>query len=144
MDYPIDATALQSFVDATDRPTREQMREDLARAMWPEAEIEPSSTGDDVDIRIYDKPNETQTWYGFDPFTNHADCHALVCWLNQQPDDIRDRFNQHYMYTLINPVGTESSNIVDVLVSLASDPVVKAEAAWRAIQSKSAKNNEEK
>ncbi len=74
-------------------PTREQMRADLARAMFPTAVIEPSSSGNGVDIRIHDKPNETRSWYDFDPFTDHADYHALVaCWQHSRGIFSNDSF----------------------------------------------------
>ena len=57
------------------------IRAELARAMYPDAVIEPSPTGEGVNIRVYDKPNETRTWYNFDPFTNAADLNALAAEL---------------------------------------------------------------
>ena len=59
---------------------------ELARRMYPDGVIEPSFVGDGVDIRVYDKPNETRTWYNFDPFTNAEDKDALVAWLAADDD----------------------------------------------------------
>lgn len=70
--------------------TTEQQREacaELARAMYPTAVIEPSSSGDGVDVRVYDKPNETRSWYGFNPFNSPEASRELVLWLAKQDDD---------------------------------------------------------
>lgn len=71
------------------------IRAELARAMYPDAVIEPSPTGEGVNIRVYDKPNETRTWYNFDPFTNAADKDALVAWLASQGANCRTKFIKH-------------------------------------------------
>lgn len=123
---------------------------DLARAMFPTAVIEPSSTGDGVDIRIYDKPNETRSWYSFDPFTDHTAYHALVCWLDAE--SVRQEIVGHvslwhkFAALLLRSVKPDwlmelttdrlwNAGFIAQLV-LTADIAIIAEAAWRAIQEK--------
>ncbi len=99
-------------------PTRAEMCADLARAMFPTAVIEPSLSGSSVDIRIY-----------FDPFTNAADNRAMVEWLAEQEDVVRNAF-EHELESKIAPYGG-----FGVLSCLTASLETIAEAAWRAIQS---------
>ena len=120
MDYPIDVQAIAELV-AIAEPTREQKCADLARAMFPTAVIKPSSIGNGVDIRVYDKPNETRSWYDFNPYKSDEDLRALVKWMAKQRE--ADRFNDE----LVSIIGSTP------LQALITPLPVIAEAAWRAI-----------
>ena len=61
-------------------PDRQHICAELARCIWPEAEI-AISPNSGVDVMIYDKSNETRSWHGFDPFTDAAASRALIAWL---------------------------------------------------------------
>lgn len=112
----------------------------LARAMFPTAVIEPSS-GNGVNIRIYDKPNETRSWYDFSPYESAEDSRALVLWLAEDNkrwyryfivleklvDTPRERMEQ------LHPQGL----FYAILRSFVTAPLpVIADAAWQAIQEK--------
>lgn len=123
--------------EAMSEPTQQQKCEDLARAIFPAAVIEPSSSGNGVDIRIYDKPNETRSWDNFDPYENPADCHALVVWLAKQGDKFWGVFSGHLLDATMPFELQEYGNFEDVtLAVLTADPAIKAEAAWQAIKEK--------
>lgn len=112
------------------QPTYEQKCKELARAMFPTAVIEPSSGG--VNIRIYDKPNETRSWYDFNPFASAEDSRALVVWLAE--DDTR--WGNFYAWFAVEALGVHHNNSpIDSARDMITAPLpVIAEAAWRAIQ----------
>jgi hypothetical protein len=135
--------------DNATTPTRAEMCATLARAMFPTAVIEPSLSGSGVDIRIYDKPNETRIWRNFDPFANAADNRALVEWLAEQSKDMKSKFGRlvaqsvSFSWEFEGENGTctlwdhlqDGTLFEDHFVDLLSAPLpVVAEAAWRAIQ----------
>ena len=95
----------------TEQQQRLTIRAELARRMYPDGVIEPSFVGDGVDIRVYDKPNETRTWYNFDPFTNAADKDALVEWL--AADDARWFTFIRHLIKLVNWPQSASKAITD-------------------------------
>ncbi len=120
---------------------RREINEALARAMWPEAEIVQSLSG--LDVRIYDKPNETRSWYGVD-FTCPGDAsRELVLWL--AADEKRfDLFVPQLQQSLgifeINDAmcwdtGTEIVvNLIEIFRRLLlADPLIIAQAAREAI-----------
>jgi hypothetical protein len=112
-------------------PTQQQKCAELAKAMFPTAKIEDSSTG--VDVRVYDKPNETRSWYNFDPYADHEACHALKLWL--ATDDARW---SAFTLALFNELDAQKIRIEDNYSSrrmMTADPAIIAEAAWRSIQS---------
>ena len=126
----------------TIEPTQQQKREDLARAMFPKALITPAAYSDGVDIVIYDKPNETRSWYDFNPFTSAEDSRRLVEWL--AADDARwERFvirlclfesKPAIQIEYIELFGRRQVDIVGTAKRLMTAPLpVIAEAAWQAI-----------
>ena len=103
---------------------------ELARAMYPTAVIEPSSSGDGVDVRIYDKPNETRSWYGFNPFNSPDASRELVMWLAEQPHEIAYRFEMIFIRIALNDANAE---LPTSLFALSAPPEAIARAACKAL-----------
>lgn len=125
--------AAQALIAAT-QPTRRQKCAELAKKMFPAAEIEPSSSGQGVDVRIYDKPNETRSWYNFDPYGDHEACHALMLWLASQGPVIVASFVMNLAEMTRNERMQMSFEGWQIMGYLTADPAIRAEAAWRSIQ----------
>ncbi len=109
-------------------PTRAEMCADLARAMFPTAVIEPSLSGSGVDIRIYDRPNETRSWRDFDPFTSADDKDALVAWLAENDA----RWKEFKQELLSDWASSPEQDVVRFALTAPLETI--AEAAWRSIQ----------
>lgn len=134
--------AAQALIAAT-QPTRQQKCAELAKKMFPAAEIEPSSCGQGVDVRIYDKPNETRSWYNFDPYEDHEACHALLAAMVSEDSEIDSdeiiflsKLMKNYSY-LWQPGKVEfnAGEVRSIIFrALIADPAIRAEAAWRSIQ----------
>lgn len=117
------------------KPAPEQMCADLARAMFPTAVIEPSSSGNGVNIRIYDKPNETRSWYDFNPFESADDSRTLVMWIATQSQDFWMSFLDYFFTASGVNYGTWQATLMRVAMT-APLPVI-AESAWKAITASS-------
>ena len=79
MDYSIDKTALKEFADTADR---QHICAELARAIWPGAEMRPEYEGDGILYMINPTPTTSGTgWQCFNPFTDAAASRALVEWI---------------------------------------------------------------
>jgi len=50
--------------------TRAEANIEIAKRLWPNAEVELLPLSKQVNVLIYDKPNETRSWHGFDVFTD--------------------------------------------------------------------------
>lgn len=59
---------------------RQQANAKIAKRLWPTAEVELLPLSQWVNVLIYDKPNETRSWHGFDVFTDEAAARELVQW----------------------------------------------------------------
>lgn len=114
---------------------QQQACAELARAMYPTAVIEPSSSGDGIDIRVYDKPNETRSWYGFNPFNSPAASRELVLWLAKQEVIIKRRFIANLHPGLSDACVFNNAPIDEdmILEAMAAEPSVIARAACKSL-----------
>ena len=144
MDYLINVDDVQAFVDAA-QPAREQMRFDLARAMsYTVQEVgelgkycyqlaNPSN----MEPRYHQwRRTEAEAWADApDPFTGHADCHALVAWLlKTQSEPIKYQFISEIFADWSDGEINDRDWEEMVMVGLLASPETIAAAAWQAIQ----------
>lgn len=106
---------------------RQQANEAIARRIWPTAEIEMLTRCDFVNVVIFDKPNETRSWRGFDVFEDIYAAHQLVRWfrVNSWPA-LYDALRSILIDKTGQPVG-----IVDFMLA---DPAEIAKAACVALE----------
>jgi hypothetical protein len=124
------------------KPTREQKRADLARAMgWIVVQYRHIGIGTcwklvnlpaEKERRGFD--SEAEAWADVpDYFTSHAACHALVVWLATQGPVAIQRFVLAMSALTIEHRLSMSFEGWQILGYLTAEPAIKAEAAWRTI-----------
>ena len=116
-------------------PTQTEKCADLARVIYPSAEITEAPLGG-VDVRVYDKPNETRSWYGFNPYADHTACHVLLVWLAAD-DALWDYFESALTILLLPANFAYTGAKPDRRAMMTADIAIIAEAAWQAIQEQS-------
>lgn len=125
----------KEIVEADNQPTREQMCEDLARAIFPNHEVLISANGVEI---LPPTGSGLGTWRVFDPFESAADSRSLVMWIATQSTQIKRRFLCHLSPELSDAcVFNDAPMNEDMIFAALTAPLpVIAEAAWRVIQEK--------
>ena len=106
---------------------RQQANAEIAKRLWPSAEVELLPLSQWVNVLIYDKPPDRRSWLGFDVFGDEAAARELVQWFkfNSWP-----AFYEALRDILIDKTG-QPVGIVDFMLA---DPADKARAACVAFE----------